>query len=81
MEAGVYASFANLWHDNDVFTIDFNKVLSGETTDLQLEAGDVIYVPERPTQYPRELLQIAINSFVSTIGVRAGGDAAKGLGF
>ena len=26
MEAGVYASFANLWHDNDVFTIDFTAV-------------------------------------------------------
>ena len=26
MEVGVYASFANLWHDNDVFTIDFTAV-------------------------------------------------------
>lgn len=65
----------------DVFTLDFDKVLSGRVTDLQLEAGDVVYVPERPTQYPRELLQAAINAFVTTLGARAGGDAAKGLGF
>jgi hypothetical protein len=24
VEVGVYASFANLWHDSDVFTIDFS---------------------------------------------------------
>jgi polysaccharide export outer membrane protein len=65
----------------DVYILDFDKVLTGQITDLAVEDGDVVFVPERPTQYPRELVQVAINAFVSTLGVRAGADAAKGLGF
>jgi len=64
----------------DMFTVDFDKVLSGKTTDLMVEDGDVVYIPERPTQYPRELLQVAIDAFVGTLGANAGGDAARRLG-
>jgi len=39
LEAGVYASFANLWHGPDVFTIDF-AALSAPPERVQDEHGN-----------------------------------------
>lgn len=65
----------------DMYIVDLDRILTGKSADLPVENGDVIYVPERPMQYPRELLQIAIRAFVSTLGANAGVDAARELGF
>jgi polysaccharide export outer membrane protein len=62
-----------------VYIVDINKILSGLIHDIELEPGDIIYLPDRPTQYARELILSAINIFVSVLGARAGSGMVNSL--
>lgn len=48
-----------------VIPVDFMKIITGEARDINLMAGDYIYVPDRDLPFGRQLVRIAIEAFVS----------------
>jgi protein involved in polysaccharide export with SLBB domain len=64
-----------------VYLVDIDDVLSAHAADFRIQPGDLIYVPDRPFQYLRELALAAAQSFVGVIGSRAGNQTADRLGF
>jgi len=52
-------------------------IIKGRATDVQLEPGDIIYVPNSPFTTLKRYFNLIINTFVTTVaaneGVRAGG--------
>ncbi|MCB1119066.1 MAG: polysaccharide export protein [Chlamydiia bacterium] len=55
-----------------VFLVDVCKILNAEGRDLYLVPGDIVYVPETPLPFMRELVRLAIASFVAGFGSSAG---------
>ena len=57
--------------------VDYNAVVKGRAPDMQLEAGDIVYVPNTPLTTLKRYLNLIVNTFVTTVaaneGVRAGG--------
>ncbi len=62
-----------------IYLVDIDDVLSARTKDFRIEPGDILYVPDRPFQYLRELALAATRAFVGVLGARAGGQAADEL--
>lgn len=48
------------------YTIDYRKILAGETRDIMLRPDDIVYVPKPDAGLLREMVRDAINSFVSS---------------
>ncbi len=63
----------------DLYTFDLDLLLVGRTTDFAIKPGDIVYVPDRPFNYARELALQGLNTFVSTIGSFAGADLFREL--
>ena len=57
-----------------VVTVDIDEVLTGKVRDLPLRPGDVIYVPDRPSETARELALLAARAFVTGIAGAAAGN-------
>ena len=55
-----------------VFVVDFERILRAEARDFNLRAGDVVYIPDRPFDYTRDLAVVAMRAFVGVMGARAG---------
>ncbi len=62
-----------------IYLVDLDDVLSARAKDFRIEPGDIIYVPDRPFQYLRELALTATRAFVGVLGARAGGQATDHL--
>jgi polysaccharide export outer membrane protein len=60
-----------------VTIVDYNAILKGRASDVRLEAGDIIYVPNTPYTTLKRYVNLIVNTFVTTVaaneGVRAGG--------
>ena len=60
-----------------VTIVDYGAILKGKATDVPLEPGDIIYVPNSPYVTLKRYVNLIVNSFVSTVaaneGVNAGG--------
>ena len=63
-------------NEPDLYVFDLNEVLAGEANDFHIEPGDIIYVPERPEQYLRDLALTAAHAFVGALGISAGIDTS-----
>jgi polysaccharide export outer membrane protein len=57
-----------------IFVVDFDRILRAEALDFPLRAGDVVYIPDRPFDYTRDLAVVAMRAFVGVMGARAGVD-------
>jgi protein involved in polysaccharide export with SLBB domain len=63
-----------------IAVVDYGAIVKGRATDVLLEPGDIIYVPNSPYTTIKRYLNMVINTFVTTVaaneGTRAGGGAA-----
>ncbi|MBE0544500.1 MAG: polysaccharide biosynthesis/export family protein [Verrucomicrobia bacterium] len=62
-----------------IAVVDYNEIVKGRASDVRLEPGDIIYVPNSPYTQLKRYVNLILNSFVVTIaaneGTRAGGGA------
>ena len=58
--------------------VDYKYVLRGLATDLELEAGDIVYVPFSPYRYITRYAQLVVDTFVSSAAIN-GGEALVGI--
>jgi polysaccharide export outer membrane protein len=66
-----------------IAVVDYTAIVKGRASDVRLEPGDIVYVPNSPYTTLKRYLNMIVNTFATTVaaneGVRAGGGAA-GLG-
>ena len=56
------------------FDVDLSRILKGRDPDVFLMPGDIVYVPEKPYRFVRELTRTALKTFARTFGSEAGAD-------
>ncbi len=60
-----------------IAVVNYGAIVKGGAPDVPLEPGDIIYVPNSPFRFLKDYLNLAVNTFVTTVaaneGVRAGG--------
>lgn len=55
-----------------IATVDYRKILKGQSADIRLEPGDIVYVPFVPWQRISILADNILREFVSTISLNEG---------
>lgn len=55
-----------------VAQVNLCDLIYGKTRDLPLEPGDIVYVHNKNLRFGRQLVRVALNSFVATFGGNAG---------
>ncbi|MEY2466926.1 MAG: polysaccharide biosynthesis/export protein [Verrucomicrobiota bacterium] len=58
--------------------VNYYDILHGKAPDVALEPHDIVYVPFSPYRYLRRYVEVALNSFVSSVAINAGTKAAGG---
>lgn len=58
--------------DPIVMTVDLTKVLDGKARDLVLQEGDIIFASDKTMRFGRELVRLAIDTFVQAFSSTAG---------
>ena len=48
--------------------VDLAAILNGEANDIYLQPGDIIYIPDKPYQFFKELVILALNTFTGRMG-------------
>ena len=48
------------------------KMLYGEEKDVYLEPGDILYIPEDPYKFVKQVAEMALRAFVQTFASDAG---------
>jgi len=56
----------------EAFTVNLARILKGRDPDVMLMPGDIVYVPEKPFAFTRELTRAVVLSFVRTFVAEAG---------
>ena len=81
--AGAYGTVRDAWLGHvtivrgslanpQVAFVNYYDIVKGTTPDVVLAPGDIIYVPLTRYRYLRKYLDVALNTFVSTIAINAG---------
>jgi len=52
--------------------VNYYDVVKGKSPDIMLQPGDIVYVPLTQYRYLRKYLDVALNTFVSTVAINAG---------
>jgi hypothetical protein len=60
--------------------VNYYDIVKGNTPDVMLKPGDIIYVPLTRYRYLRKYLDVALNTFVSTVAINAGSKATAPSG-
>lgn len=55
-----------------VIPIDLKKVLYGQAKDIYLEPSDILYIPEEPSKFIKDLAKTALRAFVQSFASDAG---------
>jgi polysaccharide export outer membrane protein len=58
--------------------VNYYDIIHGRAPDVQLEPHDIVYVPFSPYRYLRRYVEVALNSFVSSVAINAGTRAVGG---
>ena len=58
--------------DPMTFDVDFGRILEGRDPDVPLMPGDIVYVPEKPYRFARDLTRAVVLTFVRTFASEAG---------
>jgi protein involved in polysaccharide export with SLBB domain len=58
--------------------VNYYDILHGRAPDVALEPHDIVYVPFSPYRYLRKYVEVALNSFVSSVAINAGTRAIGG---
>ena len=81
--AGAYGTIRDAWLDHvtivrgslsnpQVDFVNYYDIVKGQRPDIALAPGDIIYVPLTRYRYLRKYLDVALNTFVSTVAINAG---------
>lgn len=81
--AGAYGTVRDAWLGHvtivrgslanpQVAFVNYYDIVKGTTPDVMLAPGDIVYVPLTRYRYLRKYLDVALNTFVSTIAINAG---------
>jgi protein involved in polysaccharide export with SLBB domain len=81
--AGAYGTVRDAWLGHvtivrgsishpEVAFVNYYDIVKGQTPDVVLEPGDIVYVPLTRYRYLRKYLDIALNTFVSSVAINAG---------
>jgi hypothetical protein len=64
----------------EIAIVDYNAILKAHAPDVQLEPGDIVYVPNSPYGTLKSYVNMIVSTFVTTVaaneGLRAGGGSA-----
>lgn len=52
--------------------VDYRRVIRGDAQDVELQPGDIVYVPLSPYRYLDHYLEVILNTFVSSTAINAG---------
>jgi hypothetical protein len=52
--------------------VDLASILKGDAPDVLLMAGDIVYVPEKPYRFVRDLARVVVLTFVRAFASEAG---------
>ncbi|HEY3915622.1 MAG TPA: polysaccharide biosynthesis/export family protein, partial [Verrucomicrobiae bacterium] len=55
-----------------VTVVDLKRALQGETNDVAVLPGDIVYVPLSPYRYINHYIDIILNTFVSSVAINEG---------
>jgi polysaccharide biosynthesis/export protein len=61
-----------------VTIVDYGAIIKGKAMDVQLEAGDIVYVPNSPYTTLKRYVNLIVNTFSSTVAANAGVSVAGG---
>ena len=61
-----------------VAIVDYSAVVKGKAPDVQLEPGDIVYVPNTPYATLKRYLNTIVNTFITTVAANEGIHAAGG---
>jgi len=56
----------------EVAFVNYYDIVKGKTPDVMLNPGDIVYVPLTRYRYLRKYVDVALNTFVSTVAINAG---------
>jgi polysaccharide export outer membrane protein len=81
--AGAYGTVRDAWLDHvtivrgslsspQVDFVNYYDIVKGKTPDVILKPGDIVYVPLTQYRYLRKYLDVALNTFVSTVAINEG---------
>jgi protein involved in polysaccharide export with SLBB domain len=56
------------------FDVDLSRILKGLDPDVYLMPGDIVYVPEKPYRFARDLTRAVVLTFVRTFASEAGAE-------
>ena len=57
--------------------VDYKEIATGKMPDVQLEAGDIVYVPYGPYRYLVRYADLILKTFVSTVAINEGTRAVR----
>lgn len=60
-----------------IAVVDFKAVTRGESPDVLLEPGDIVYVPFAPYRVLERYANLILNTFVSTVAINEGANAVS----
>ena len=64
-----------------ITVVDLQAIMKGRASDIRLEAGDIVYVPNSPYTNLKRYINLVVNTFVSTLaaneGIHAGGNVEQ----
>jgi len=67
-----------------VAVVDYNAVIKGQSPDVRLEPGDIVFVPNSPYITLKRYFNMIAHTFITTVaaneGIRAGGGKVGGVG-
>src|SRR6185295_3233086 len=61
-----------------IAVVDYGDILKGKATDVRLEPGDIVYVPNSPYTNLKRYLNMILNTFATTVAANEGVRAAGG---
>ena len=59
----------------EVTVVDYKAIVEGREYDVALAPQDIVYVPLTPYRYLRKYVEVALNTFVSSMAINAGSHA------
>jgi protein involved in polysaccharide export with SLBB domain len=59
-------------------TVNYSDIVHGRAPDVALEPHDIVYVPFSPYRYLKRYVNIALDTFVSSVAIQAGTTAIHG---
>jgi protein involved in polysaccharide export with SLBB domain len=55
-----------------MMVVDYRRVIRGQAGDVELEPGDIVYVPFSPYRYIEHYLDVILDTFASSAAINAG---------